>query len=775
VRLIGLLIILSAMASGQTGLVDRYCAYCHNTKLKTGGLDLTKLDPAHVAPDAQEWEKVVRKLRAGMMPPAGMPRPDVAAINAFAASLEAGLDRAAAEKPNPGRPALHRLNRVEYANSVRDLLGLDIDVASLLPTDDASHGFDNMAEVLNISPTLMEGYIRAAGKISRAAVGDPGMSPLVETYHIPQAFSQTGHVEGAPFGTRGGIVVRHNFPADGEYIFKMTFYYSSIGPMFGASQKGEQIEIAVNGERAALMNIDPNLKVSDDVRTPGIKIKAGPQTISAAFLRRSAGPVEDFVMPFEGALDDLSTGHIPGLTGLPHLRDLGINGPYNATGVGDTPSRRRIFVCRPVASGDEHACAKTIVTALARQAFRRPVTTADQESLLSLFQVGRNQGDFESGIRMGVQGILADPEFVFRFERTPAGVAPGSNYRIGDLELASRLSYFLWSSAPDEQLITLAGEGKLQDPAVLDGQVRRMLADGRAEALAKNFAGQWLFMRNLQDVQPDVYVYPDFDMNLLQSMRRETEMFFDSFRREDRNVAEMLTANDTFVDERLARHYGIPDISGTRFRRVTLTDPNRFGLLGKGSILTVTSFANRTAPTVRGKWIMDNLLGAPPPNPPADVPPLKENGEGAKPLPVRARLEQHRTNPACAACHKMMDPIGLALESFDAVGAWRIHDSGFPIDSSGQLVDGTKVSSPVSLRQALESHSDAFLQTFTERLLTYALGRGVEYYDMPAVRAICREAAGEGNRFSGFILGIVKSTPFQMRRAEEGEGTDADH
>jgi len=745
--LIGLLIILSAMASGQTGLVDRYCAYCHNTKLKTGGLDLTKLDPAHVAPDAQEWEKVVRKLRAGMMPPAGMPRPDVAAINAFAASLEAGLDRAAAEKPNPGRPALHRLNRVEYANSVRDLLGLDIDVASLLPTDDASHGFDNMAEVLNISPTLMEGYIRAAGKISRAAVGDPGMSPLVETYHIPQAFSQTGHVEGAPFGTRGGIVVRHNFPADGEYIFKMTFYYSSIGPMFGASQKGEQIEIAVNGERAALMNIDPNLKVSDDVRTPGIKIKAGPQTISAAFLRRSAGPVEDFVMPFEGALDDLSTGHIPGLTGLPHLRDLGINGPYNATGVGDTPSRRRIFVCRPVASGDEHACAKTIVTALARQAFRRPVTTADQESLLSLFQVGRNQGDFESGIRMGVQGILADPEFVFRFERTPAGVAPGSNYRIGDLELASRLSYFLWSSAPDEQLITLAGEGKLQDPAVLDGQVRRMLADGRAEALAKNFAGQWLFMRNLQDVQPDVYVYPDFDMNLLQSMRRETEMFFDSFRREDRNVAEMLTANDTFVDERLARHYGIPDISGTRFRRVTLTDPNRFGLLGKGSILTVTSFANRTAPTVRGKWIMDNLLGAPPPNPPADVPPLKENGEGAKPLPVRARLEQHRTNPACAACHKMMDPIGLALESFDAVGAWRIHDSGFPIDSSGQLVDGTKVSSPVSLRQALESHSDAFLQTFTERLLTYALGRGVEYYDMPAVRAICREAAGEGNRF----------------------------
>ena len=702
------------------------------------------------------------------MPP-GLPRPDAATIKALAGSFENTIDEAASAHPNPGRPALHRLNRVEYGNSVRELLGLDVDVASLLPADDASHGFDNMAEVLNISPTLMEGYVRAAGRISRLAVGDPGMSPLVETYHVPQAFSQTRHVEGTPLGSRGGVSVVHNFPADGEYIFKMTFYYSSIGPMFGASQKGEKIEIAVNGERVALLDINPNMKVSDDVRTVPIKVKAGPQRISASFIKRFDGPVEDFVMPFEGALDDLSTGHIPGLTGLPHLRDLGINGPYRITGVSETPSRAKISACRPASESEEIPCAKKIISTLARQAFRRPASGADLEALLSAYQAGRNQRDFDSGIRMVVQAVVADPEFVFRFERAPANVAPGRNYRISDLELASRLSFFLWSSPPDEELITVASERKLQNPAILEKQVRRMMNDPRAEALASNFAGQWLYLRNLKDMQPDVYVYPDFDMNLLQSMRRETELFFDSFRHEDRDVTGMLTADYSFIDERLARHYGIPNIVGNRFRRVTLTDPNRFGLLRQGSILTVTSFANRTAPTVRGKWIMDNLLGAPPPNPPPNVPPLKENAEGAKPLPVRARLEEHRTNPACAGCHKMMDPIGLALENFDSVGAWRIHDNGFAVDPTGTLMDGTKVNGPLSLRQALVNHSDAFVRTFTEKLLTYALGRGVEYYDMPAVRAIDLEAAREGNRFSAFILGIVKSTPFQMRRTEEVE------
>jgi hypothetical protein len=765
-----------ATAAAKRALLDQYCAGCHNDKLKTAGLSLVKLDVGHLNENQQEWEKVILKLRAGMMPPAGLPRPNAATVNELAASLEAGIDQAASANPNPGRPALHRLNRVEYANSVRDLLGLDIDVASLLPADDASHGFDNMAEVLNVSPTLMEGYVRAAGKIGRAAVGDPGMSPLVETYHIPQAFSQTHHVEGTPYGTRGGIAVVHNFPADAEYSFKMSFYYSSIGPMFGAGQKGEKIEVAINGERVALLDINPNMKVSDDVRTPPIRVKAGPQTVSAAFVTRADGPVEDFVMPFQGALDDLSTGHIPGLTGLPHLRDFGINGPYNATGVGETPSRSRIFTCRPSAGADEVPCAKKIVSALARQAFRRPVTAQDVEDLLSAFQNGRNRsngkpGDFDSGIRMAVQSIVADPEFVFRFERTPASAAPGTNYRVSDLELASRLSYFLWSSAPDDALLTAAGEGKLSNPAVLEQQVRRMLADPRSEALATNFAGQWLYLRNLKDVQPDVYVYPDFDNNLLQSMRRETELFFESILREDRDVAEMLTANYTFVDERLAKHYGIPNIAGNKFRRVTLTDPNRFGLLGQGSILTVTSFANRTSPTVRGKWIMDNLLGAPPPSPPPNVPPLKENAEGSKPLPVRARLEEHRTNPVCASCHKMMDPIGLALENFDAVGAWRIHDTGFAVDPTGKLVDGTAVDGPVSLRQALVRHSDAFVRTFTEKLLTYALGRGIEYYDMPVVRSIDREAAANHDRFSGFVVAIVKSMPFQMRRAEEPQPT----
>jgi cytochrome c551/c552 len=761
------LVVFSALAAAQTGgaVLERYCAYCHNEKLKTGGLDLTKLNVSHPGGAAQEWEKVVRKLRAGMMPPAGMPRPDRATINAFAASLESGLDQAAAARPNPGRPALHRLNRVEYANSVHDLLGLDIDVAALLPADDMSHGFDNMAEVLNLSPTLMEGYIRAAGKISRAAVGDPGISPLVETYHIPQAFSQTRHVEGTPFGTRGGIAVRHNFPADGEYSFKMTFYYSSIGPMFGASQKGEQIEIAVNGERAALMDINPNLKVSDDVRTPRIKVKAGPQWISAAFIKRSSGPVEDFVMPFEGALDDLSTGHIPGLTGLPHLRDLGINGPYNTTGVGDTPSRRRIFVCRPSDAADELPCAKKIIAPLARQAFRRPVSAADLESLLSLYQAGRNRGDFDSGIRMAVQAIVADPEFVFRFERPPAGVTPGTNYRIGDLELASRLSYFLWSSAPDGELLSKAAEGRLADPKVLEQQVRRMLADSRSEALAQNFAGQWLFLRNLKDVQPDVYVYPDFDMNLLQSMRRETELFFDSFRREDRNVAEMLTASDTFVDERLAKHYGIPDIHGSYFRRVNLpADSPRRGLLGQGSILTVTSVATRTSPVTRGRWILENLLGTPAPIPPPGVDTnLEKNPEEVKNTSLRARLEAHRKNPTCASCHKIMDPIGFALENFDLVGTWRDVDGRMPVDASGQLVDGTILKSPADLRAALLSRSDAFATNATEKLFTYALGRPVQYFDMPTVRAVVHRAAQNDYRFSSLILGVVSSDPFQMR------------
>ena len=772
-----LVLVLTSVAAAQItvpqtqrAFLDQYCVGCHSDRLKTGGLSLQKLDVAHPEQNAETWEKVIRKVRAGLMPPAGLPRPERAVLSDFAAKLENAIDQASLAHPNPGRPALHRLNRAEYANSVSDLLGIDVNVASLLPTDDSSHGFDNMAEVLNVSPTLMEGYVRAAGQIAREAVGDPGMTPLVTTYHIPQAISQLDHMEGTPFGTRGGLVIRHNFPADGEYVFKMTFYYSSIGPVFGGSQKkgAQQLEVAINGQRVALLEFNPQMKVDDDLRTPPIKVKAGPQEVSAAFIMKAEGPVEDYMMPFKQSLADLSTGHIPGLTGLPHIRDMGISGPFNATGVGDTPSRRRIFICRPAQGEDEIPCARKIILPLVRQAYRRPATDADLEELLNVYQSGRNKGDFDSGIRLVVQTIVADPQFVFRAERTPAGVSPGTNYRISDLELASRLSYFLWSSAPDNELIDIAGRNKLHEPVVLEQQVRRMLADTRSEAVANNFAEQWLGLRNLKDAQPDVYLFPDFDKNLVNSMQRETELLFESIVREDRNIVDLLTANYTFVDERLAGHYGIPDISGSRFRRVTITDENRFGLLGQASILTATSLANRTSPVQRGKWILEQILGVTAPTPPPNVPALKENGgENVKPLSVRERMQQHRANEPCASCHKIMDPLGFALENFDAVGAWRIHDSGYNIDPSGQLYDGTKVDGPVSLRAALVNHSDMFIRNFTDKLLTYALGRGTEYYDMPIVRAIDRDASRSDNRFSSIVLGIVKSVPFQMRKAEE--------
>ncbi len=752
--------------STQGALIGKYCAGCHNEKLRSGGMAITKLDLVHPDRDAPEWEKVVVKLRAGMMPPSGAPRPDKATIQGFAESVEAGLDQAAAAKPNPGRPALHRLNRTEYANSIRDLLDLDIDAASYLPPDDMSHGFDNMAEVLNLSPALLEGYVRAGSEISRLAVGDASMSPVVATYPLPQAFSQTGHVEGTPYGTRGGIAVRHNFAADGEYVLKMTLYFTTNTFLYGYTQKGEKLEVAVNGERVALFDIDPAMKVDQDLRTQPIRIKAGPQLITASFLKRADGPTEDMVMPFQRSITDLFAGQTIGLTALPHLRDLSIRGPFQATGVSETPSRRRIFVCHPTSEADEVPCAKKILSTLARQAFRRPVSENDLEPLLSVYQTGRNMGDFEAGIRLAVQEIVADPQFVFRFERTPAGVAPGASYRISDLELASRLSYFLWSSAPDDQLITLASQRKLGNPGVLEDQVRRMLADSRSSALAANFAGHWLQLQNLKDVQPDVFLYPDFDKNLADSMRRETELLFDSIVREDRDVADLLTANYTFVDEHLARHYGIPNISGSRLQRVEIADENRRGLLGQGSILTLTSMANRTSPVQRGKWVMDTILGTPPPTPPPNVPALKETAEGGALKPVRERLEEHRANPTCASCHKMMDPIGFSLENFDAVGAWRIHDNGFDVDPKGTLVDGTKLDGPTSLRNALLNHSDAFVRTFTVKLLTYALGRGVEYTDMPAVRAIDRDAAAHDNRFSSFVVSIVKSTPFRMRRAE---------
>jgi hypothetical protein len=783
---IGIVVLWAAAGRGQTAstvlpatqraVLNQYCAGCHNDKVKSGGMTLTKLDLARPDQNAELAEKVIRKLKVGMMPPPGMPRPGSVEAKAFVASLESALDQAAAAHPYPGKPALHRLNRTEYANSIRDLLTLDIDVAALLPPDDMSHGFDNMADVLTVSPALMDGYIRAAGRISREAVGDPAALALTTTYSIPRVLSQTRHIEGTPIGTRGGMSVVHDFPADGDYTFKLGFYYSPTGPLFGMNQgKGQQIEIAVNGERVALLDINPAMTLAKDgIKTPPIKVRAGPQRVSASFPQKADGPIEDEYRMVEQSLVDVSVGALPGMTTLPHLHELSITGPTNAAGVSDTPSRRKIFTCRALAGEDEIPCARQILTALARQAYRRPVTANDLEALLSFYQTGRNYGNFDSGIRTGIQAIIASPEFIFRFERAPESLPPGMNYRVGNLELASRLSYFLWSSAPDEQLITVAGQGKLRDPAVLEKQVRRMMADPRSSALAANFAGQWLHLQNLKDANPDLFLYPNFDKTLSNAMRRETELLFDSIMREDRNILDLLTANYTFVDERLAVHYGIPNILGNRFRRVALTDPNRFGILGHGSVLTLTSTAIRTSPVQRGKYVMEVLLGTPPPPAPPNVPALPENadtrtGHVAKPLSVRERMEEHRSNPACAGCHKLMDPIGFALENYDAVGIWRTNDSGFRIDASGQMFDGAKLSGPASLRQAILNHSDAFIGTFTENLLAYALGRVLDYRDMPVVRGIDREAARNNNRFSSFVLGVVKSVAFQMRRSEEAE------
>jgi cytochrome c551/c552 len=762
-----------AQALAPSALVNQYCAGCHNDKLKTGNFSWSQIDLAHPERNADEAEKVIRKVRAGLMPPAGMPRPDAATMKAFAASIENSIDSAAAAHPNPGRPALHRLNRTEYANSIRDLLGVDADVTALLPTDDMSHGFDNMADVLSISPALMEGYIRAAGRISREAVGDPAALALTSTYSIPRVTSQTRHVDGTPFGTRGGMSVMHDFPADGEYIFKVGFYYSPTGPLFGLNQgKGQQIEIAVNGERVALLDINPAMQLANDgIKTPPIKVRAGPQRISASFPQKFDGPLEDEYRMVEQSLVDVSAGTVPGMTTLPHLHQLSITGPTVAAGVSDTPSRRKIFTCRP-AGDDEIPCAKKIIAELARQAYRRPVTDNDLEGLLGFYQQGRGGGNFDSGIRTAIQAMIASPQFVFRFERTPAGAVAGKNFRISDLEMASRLSYFLWSSAPDEQLVTVAAQGKLKDPVVFEKQVRRMLADSRSSALTANFADQWLRLQNLKGVSPDLFEYPDFDRTLADSMKRETELLFESMVREDRNVLDLLTADYTFVNERLAKHYGIPNVMGNRFRRVSLTDPNRFGLLGQASILTITSTAIRTSPVQRGKYVLEVLMGTPPPPKPANVPELPENAESrtghvAKPLSVRERLEEHRKNPACAGCHRMMDPIGFSLENFDVVGVWRSNDSGTRIDASGKMFDGAKLDGPASLRQALLGHSDLFLDTFTENLLAYGMGRVLEPSDMPVVRSVLKEASRNNDKFSALVLAVVKSVPFQMRRAEE--------
>ena len=772
--------VLFNLAQGQTAasrispvpshkdLVARYCAGCHNDKLKSGGFTWSKLDLDHLDQNVDQAERVIRKVKTGLMPPPGAPRPEPAAMQRFLESMEESVDRAAALRPNPGRPSLHRLNRLEYANSVRDLLSLDVEISSMLPPDDMSHGFDNMSDILTVSPALMEGFIRAAGKISRAAVGDRGAPAITATYPVPRVVEQRRHVDGTPWGTRGGIAVNHTFPADGDYTFRLGFYYTPDGVLFGYSQgKGQQVEVAVDGERVALFDIDPTVKQADDgLITKPVHVTAGPHKVSASFPAKSDGPLEDGYRSIEQSLVDVSTGYTPGLTNLVHLHDFSITGPKVVTGLSETPSRKRIFSCRPAAGQDELPCAREIVSRLSRRAYRRPVNDHDVEGLLGFFQQGRNGGDFESGIRIALQAILASPDFVFRPERVPANVPAGGTYKISDLELASRLSFFLWSSQADEELLAIASAGKLREPGMLETQVRRMLADSRAASMSSHFARQWLHLQNLDEVSPDPYLYQNFDRTLAESMQRETEMLFGSLLRDDRGLLEILTADYTFVNERLAKHYGIGQVMGNSFRRVPVTDPNRQGLLGQGSILTLTSIANRTSPVQRGKYVLEVILGTPPPPPPPNVPPLKETGDGEKALSVRQRMESHRANEPCRSCHKLMDPIGLALENFDGIGLWRRNDSGARIDATGELFDGTKLDGPVSLRQAILSHADAFIGSFTENLLAYGMGRVLEPYDMPAVRAIEKAAATQNNRLSAFVLGVVNSAPFQMRRLD---------
>jgi mono/diheme cytochrome c family protein len=755
-------------------LLNKYCVTCHNQRLKTGGLTLDAVDLTQVPARAELWEKVILKLRSGTMPPAGAPRPDLAVYNGTASWLEGQIDQAAQAHPYAGRPVLHRLNRSEYANAIRDLLALDVDVSGLLPPDDSAFGFDNISDMLGVSPALQERYLSAAIKIAAMAVGDPTLPPSSQTWRIRQDLSQNQHIDGTPLGTVGGTAVRTNFPLDGEYRFQAKLYRTNLNIVRGL-QTTQRVEFSVDGQRIQLVTIGGPQDLASLFEKPTdtgdavdarlqvrVPVPAGPHTAAVAFLSDSqfAEPVR--LQPFlRSSVDNFDwAGH-------PHLQTLTVAGPFQAIGPGNTPSRQRIFVCRAASLSESEPCARKIVTALLTRAYRRPATDSDVQPVMKFYLDSRKVDGFDGGIEAALERILASPKFVFRAERDPAGAAPGSIYRVSGNELASRLSFFLWSSIPDEKLLTLAGQGKLQESEVTDREIRRMLADPRSNALVENFAAQWLQLRNLRNVQPNTDEFPDFDDNLRQAFRRETEMLFSSAVTEDRPVLDLLTADYTFVNERLARHYGIPDIYGSRFRRVALTEEARKGLLGQGSILALTSHAERTSPVVRGKWILENLMGLAVPPPPPNVPPLKEPEAGEKPKTMREQMAAHRASAVCASCHRTLDPIGFALENFDAVGAWRTKEAGNPVDAKGELADGTQVDGVVSLRKALLSRPEVFVTTLTEKLLTYGLGRGLDYRDMPEVRKIVHSAAQNNYRFSALILGVAHSAPFQMNTAGE--------
>jgi hypothetical protein len=757
-----------ASAAAERALLDQYCVACHNNRARTANLSLEGLDLSTVGDHPELWEKVVRKLRAGVMPPPDVRRPSLGDYETLRDWLEAEIDRKAGTHPNPGSVVLHRLNRAEYANAVRDLLDLEIDVASLLPPDDSARGFDNIAGSLTISPTLLEAYTTAATRVARTAVGF-WKTPTEATYLAPGDTSQNHHIEGLPFGTRGGMLVHHNFPADGEYKFSI----QNFG--IGSFIPGEQLEVIIDGERAHLFKYQ-GVGLSqgmagdsgDGILEVTIPVKAGSRAVGATFLATNYRPSLDMIKQYDRK--SLENNSIPQLQYYPAIGFLRIQGPFTPQRPTDSRSLRKVFTCRPTNVSQEEPCAKAILSTLTRHAYRRPATTRDVELLMSFYFEGRLAGTFDDGMELALRRLLTSPQFLVRAEKEPAKVAAGQPYHISDLELASRLSFFLWSSVPDDELINLANLKKLSIPAVLEQQVRRMLADPRSDALVTNFGAQLLYMRNLSTTSPDGIFYPDWDDELRQGFRREAELFFESIIREDRNVVDLLTADYTFVNERLARHYGIPNIYGSHFRRVLLgpeLDARR-GLLGKGSFLAVTWTQNfRTSPVKRGVWVLENILGTPPPEPPPNVPPLEDSAGGsAKNLTLREQMTLHRKNQPCAGCHKIMDPIGFALENFDADGKWRNKqggDGGSPIDTSVQMYDGQQIDGPVALRQALLRYSPQFVRMFTEKMLTYAVGRGVEYYDIPVIRSIVRDAARDDNRFSAIVLGVVKSAPFQMR------------
>ncbi len=761
-------------AESLTEVVQQYCVSCHNDTTLRGNLTLSDFEVERAVEHAETAEKMIVKLRAGMMPLPGSPRPSADTLLALVETLENVIDEAAAADPNPGQRTFQRMNRAEYSRSVEDLLDLQVDAGDYLPLDPKSANFDNIADVQMFSPTLLSAYLTAAGEISRLAIGDPNAPIGSRTYTNPGYVSQWDRVEGAPRGTRGGVSVVHNFWADGDYVFNLAFEHTTTGEFYGRTGAApEQIEVSIDGERVALLDVDKWMDVRDpngaNMQTESIFVRAGPHRVTAAFLRNSEGLVEDLVSPHDWSLADRQIGTAGyGVTALAHLKDLVIAGPYNPTGVSETPSRRRIFTCRPTTPDEAGPCAEEIVTRLGTQAFRRNLTPDEIDDLMAFFQEGGRSGGFEDGIRMALQAILASPDFVFRFEERPEDIEPGESYRIDDHDLASRLSFFLWARPPDAELMSVAELGELSDPEVFERQVLRMLEDPRSDALGARFASQWLRLEDLEKVHPDRLLFPDFYQQLADDMLVETEMLFNGLIRDDLSMFDLFNADYTFANERLARHYGIPGVTGEEFRRVTYPDDTRRGLFGHGSVLTLTSHANRTSPVLRGKWVMEVLLGTPPPPPPPGVPDLDQTEDVAdgRMLMTRERMERHRSDPACSSCHRFMDPIGLALDNFDVTGRWRIRENGMPLDTQGELYDGTPVTSPGDLREALIERPIPLVRTFTENLMAYALGRRIEYYDKPAIRTIAAEAEANDYRISSFVLGVVKSDAFQMRRAE---------